>query len=224
MPVNEKMLAEGLAALGLDPGGGRLERLSRYIAEIELWNPAYGLVKAAGDELLVKHILDSLALLPLLRRLGLPANTVADLGTGAGLPGIPLAVFLPESKVALVERMEKRALFLENQKALLNLTNAQIVRSEAERIPGPFDLVTFRAFRPFSEVKLFRAVVRLVAPGGAVAAYKGREDHARRELAELASDPVLGPWAAGALVLPLEVPFLEEERCAVILRNGTGAS
>lgn len=218
MPVNLDLLSRGLAALGLDPDRDRLERLGRYIEEIELWNPAYGLVKATGDELIVKHILDSLAALPVLRDLGLPLDRVADLGTGAGLPGIPMAIFLPESRVFLVERMEKRVRFLENQQARLGLSNVEIVQSDAERAPGPFDLVTFRAFRPFSEVKLFRAVRKLLAPGGAILAYKGRADKARAELAGWASDTALEPLAKGASVLPLTVPFLEEERCLVVLQ------
>ena len=217
--VDLDLLSRGLAALGLESGEDRLTRLARYVEEIELWNPAYGLVKASGDELIVKHILDSLAALPALRRLGLPLDRVADLGSGAGLPGIPLAIFLPDSRVTLVERMEKRVRFLENQKARLGLSNVTISQAEAERVPGgPFDLVTFRAFRPFSEGKLFRAVAKLVKTGGAIAAYKGRIQTAREELAALAPDPVLGPLAARAEVLPLTVPFLEEERCLVILR------
>jgi len=218
MSVNIDLLTNGLDALGLAYSQGRLERLTRYIDEIELWNPAYGLVKASGDELIIKHILDSLAALPLIRELGLPTSTIADLGTGAGLPGIPLAIFLPDSRITLVERMEKRVRFLENQKALLGLSNAEMAQTEAERALGPFDLVTFRAFRPFSEVKLFRAVRKLVAADGAILAYKGRMDHTQAELADLAADSALGPMAAKALVLPLKVPFLQEERCAVILK------
>jgi len=218
MPANLDLLQKGLAALRLDGSGGRLERLARYIDEIELWNPAYGLVKASGDELVVKHILDSLAVLPLVEERKLPRGRMADLGSGAGLPGIPLAIFLPDSRITLVERMEKRVRFLENQKALLNLENAEIAQTDAERAPGPFDLVTFRAFRPFSEVKLFRAVWKHIAAGGAVLAYKGRADHARRELEELAANPQLGEYARKAEILPLSVPFLEEERCAVVFR------
>lgn len=175
-------------------------------------------MKAAGDELVVKHVLDSLAALPALWSLGLSLARIADLGSGAGLPGIPLAVFLPGSRVFLVERMERRLLFLENQKARLGLSNVEIVRSEAERAPGTYDLVTFRAFRPFPELRLFRSVMKLVAPGGAIAAYKGRQDKARAELAALSGDPALGPRAARAEILPLAVPFLEEERCLVVLR------
>ena len=217
--VDVDLLSRGLAALGLDPGEDRFDRLVRYIEEIELWNPAYGLVKASGDELIVKHILDSLAALPVLERLGLPRDRVADLGSGAGLPGIPLAIFLPDTSVTLVERMEKRVRFLENQKARLGLSNVEIAHAEAEKAPGPYDLVTFRAFRPFSERKLFLSVTKLVTPGGAIAAYKGRLETAREELAALSSDSVLGPWAARAEILPLAVPFLEEERCLVILRG-----
>ncbi|NLJ46451.1 MAG: 16S rRNA (guanine(527)-N(7))-methyltransferase RsmG, partial [Treponema sp.] len=177
-------------------------------------------VKASWDELLVKHILDSLAALPVLERLGLPLGRMADLGSGAGLPGIPLAIFLSGSSVTLVERMERRVRFLENQKARLGLSNVRIVQAEAERTPdGPYDLVTFRAFRPFSERKLFLGVTKLVPAGGAIAAYKGRLQTAREELAALAEDPALGPLAARAEVLPLTVPFMDEERCLVILRE-----
>lgn len=218
MPVNTDLLQKGLDELGLAYDARHLERLSRYIQEIELWNPAYGLVKASGDELVVKHILDSLAAIPLMRELKLPLGTIADLGTGAGLPGIPLSILLPDAQFTLVERMEKRLRFLENQRVLLGLSNLEIANTEAERVSGPFDLVVFRAFRPFSEIKLFRAVARLAAPGGAILAYKGRADRAREELAGLSADPALGALASAARVLPLAVPFLNEERCAVVIR------
>ena len=219
MSANIGLLRKGLDALGLDGGENRLERLARYTDEIELWNPAYGLVKASGDELIVKHVLDSLSVLPLICELALPVSHVADLGTGAGLPGIPLSLFLPDSRMTLVERMEKRVRFLENQKALLGLSNVEIVQADVERAKGPFDLVTFRAFRPFSEIKLFRAVLRLMAPGGVILAYKGKRSRAQEELSELAAAPGLEAVTTKARVFPVSVPFLEEERCAVVLRT-----
>lgn len=223
--------------------------------EIELWNPAWGLVNASGDELAIKHVLDSLAPLGILKSLlaeldgaglvpdgaagssdscphtalseGQPASAVtgagkavlADIGTGAGLPGIPLALAMPERSVVLVERMGKRIGFLRNQKALLGLKSVSIQESEAERARGPFDLVVFRAFRPFTETRLFRAILTSLAPGGIIAAYKGKSATASEELSALQSDARLGLMAADARILPVRVPFLDDERCLVVMRK-----
>ena len=220
-------LSEGLAALGLPATGALCDRLTAYVAAIEAWNPAYGLVGASGRELVVKHILDSLAPLALIRAaladiaasrghrsaFGLPPPRLglADLGTGAGLPGIPLALALPELDVALIDRMGKRVRFLENQKAALGLDSVTIVESQVERATGLYDLVTFRAFRPF-EPTLFRHVFRLCAGDGRVLAYKGRLERARGELG------ALDGLYSEARVEPVKVPFLDEERCVVLLR------
>ena len=253
MPIDRDLLARGLAALGLPQEGRLLDGLVRYGEEIELWNPAYGLVGAGGDELVVKHLLDSLAPLSIIRGLldriasarggagnssnagdafpvaapagpsfgaawaaaasvGDPAAPrLADLGTGAGLPGIPLALALPDIEVSLVERMGKRVRFLENEKAALSLANVSIQEREVERAEGRFDLLTFRAFRPF-ERKLFKKVFALCKPDGFVIAYKGRREKAEAELPEIAG------LYSSAEILPVTVPFLTDERCAVILR------
>ena len=221
------LLERGLSALGFEDSAPIIEKLLKYLAEIETWNPAYGLVNASGDELVVKHILDSLAPWKILsallnefdeRSASGPAS-VSDLGTGAGLPGIPLSIVMPGRKFRLVERMGKRISFLESQRLILSLDNVEIVESEAERAPGPFDVVVFRAFRPFDELKLFKSVWKRLSPGGAFLAYKGKALNARMELAALAADPVLSGPAAHAEVEEVRVPFLDEERCAVVLRK-----
>ncbi len=243
MSTNADLLARGLAALDLEPHGALYDSLSCYVAELELWNPAYGLVNASGEELIVKHILDSLApwkiVSDLLDRFDEAAGAAAatgditagaavtgvatgracltDLGTGAGLPGIPLALALPDRHVRLVERMGKRVTFLESQKARIGLRNVEIVESEVERAPGPHQVAVFRAFRPFAEIKLFRALWSRTAPGGAFLAYKGKKANALAELEALGGDPALGEAAKAATVVPLWVPFLDEERCAAIL-------
>lgn len=228
MAIDRELLSQGIAALGIEVPDGAFVRLARYGDEIELWNPTYGLVSAEGRELVVKHLLDSLAPLPSLKALGESiaaargpgsgAVRLADVGTGAGLPGIPLSIFLPDWRFSLVDRMGKRLRFLENEQALLGLSNVELVESEAERAKGPFDLVTFRAFRPFSEAKLFRALSKILIPGGAFAAWKGRLDSTREELAALSGDPVLGSAAAAAEIVPVKVPFLDDERCLAVLR------
>ena len=141
----------------------------------------------------------------------LSSLSLADLGTGAGLPGIPLALALPEVQVSLVDRMTRRIRFLEAMRDTLPLPNVEIVEEQVERAKGRYDLLTFRAFRPF-ERKLFKRVFALCAPDGFVVAYKGRADKAEGELPEIAG------LYASAEILPVKVPFLDDERCLVVLR------
>jgi 16S rRNA (guanine527-N7)-methyltransferase len=206
-------LARGLAALGLPPSGALASSLGRYISEIERLNPSLGLVGASGEELVVKHILDSLAPLRLLEGLlaGKAEPRVADLGTGAGLPGIPLALAMPAARVALVDRMTRRTDFLRAVLRFLPLDNAEVIEAQVEHARGSYDLVTFRAFRPF-ERKLFKRVFALCDSGGVVVAYKGRADRAGAELAEISG------LYSSAEIVPVKVPFLEDERCLVVMR------
>jgi 16S rRNA (guanine527-N7)-methyltransferase len=224
--VNSELLAKGLAELAIDPSGDRAERLGRYVEAIEAWNPAYGLVGASGDDLIIKHILDSLAPLAIIdnllsgsasgstaadNRRGNGRPRLVDLGTGAGLPGIPLAIARPGVDVTLLDRMTRRINFLKAMKTELPLANVAIVEEQVERAKGSYDIVTFRAFRPF-ERKLFKKVFGVCAPGGFVAAYKGKADKARAELAEIDG------LYASAEILPVKVPFLDDERCVVVMR------
>jgi 16S rRNA (guanine527-N7)-methyltransferase len=212
MPTDD-ILARGLAALGLDPEGELHAKLRAYVAEIERLNPSLGLVGASGEELVVKHILDSLAPIAIVRRLLGPCERprVADLGTGAGLPGVPLALALPEASVALVDRMTRRTDFLRSLLELLPLPNAEVIESQVEHARGSYELVTFRAFRPF-ERKLFKRVFALCDADGAVLAYKGRVDKARAELPEIEG------LYSSAETIRIEVPFLKDERCVVVMR------
>lgn len=221
--MNNELLANGLAELGLTLPSDAVSRLGRYVDAIESWNPAYGLVGASGDELIIKHILDSLAPVTAIRYL--VAETVAadkrpglvDLGTGAGLPGIPVSIACPSFDVTLLDRMTRRIRFLEAMKADLPLNNAEIVEQQAEHARGSYDIVTFRAFRPF-ERKLFKRVFALCADCGFVVAYKGRAEKAQAELVELEG------LYASVEVLPVKVPFLVDERCIVVMRPARRAS
>jgi 16S rRNA (guanine527-N7)-methyltransferase len=211
--------------------------LERYIAEIELFNPAYGLVKVRNRrELILKHILDSLAPLGIIARLlkdtpaealdsnpapaggvpgrpsPLPCPRIADVGSGAGLPGIPLAIVMPGAEFTLIERMGRRAGFLRNVKAVLGLSNVQVEEAEMEKIaPGQFDLVVFRAFRPL-ESGILKNLLRLCTSGGGLAAYKGKRDKIEKEMAP--------PGSPDYRIFPCPVPFLEEERHIVRVRRG----
>jgi 16S rRNA (guanine527-N7)-methyltransferase len=234
-------LEEGLALLNFTDRGrdNVLPLLRKYIEEIELFNPAYGLVKVRDrEELIVKHILDSLAALGIIGSIlgetgaaGESAGTgraageqpaIADAGSGAGFPGIPLAIAMPGARFTLIERMRRRAGFLRECSAVLGLANVAVEETEMEKIAcdpaaGRFQAVVFRAFRPL-EPGILRGLFRLLAPGGVLAAYKGRREAVEQEMAaaEKAMPELGGRWEA----LPLEVPFLDEERRLVLIRGG----
>jgi 16S rRNA (guanine527-N7)-methyltransferase len=223
-PSTNSPLEEGLAKLGLSQDR-ILPLLLSYIKEIELFNPAYGLVKVNDRrELIVRHILDSLAPLDVIRHTLASAPEretplIADAGSGAGLPGIPLAICMDGAEFTLIERMGRRAGFLRDALAVLGLPNVRVEEAEMEKLRRPtekrFDLVVFRAFRPL-EPAILKGLLKLLAPGGALAAYKGRRQAIEEELAAL--PPAV--WE----IYPVEVPFLEEERHLVILKSNSDLS
>ncbi len=219
------LLMQGLTALGVPERGdagnqsiagirGRVELvplLDRYMDELELFNAAFDLVGADNRrDLAVRHLLDSLApWKPLLAAMGLTdaagGQTLADAGTGAGLPGIPLALLFPGFRVTLIERMTKRCSFLENCRALLGLTNVEILEADITAAPaGRFDAVVFRAFRPLDPA-MYQAIASLARPGGVLAAWKGRRSKIDEEMAGL--EALKPRWEA----YPVSVPFLESD-------------
>ena len=225
-----------------------IKSLACYMDEIERFNPAYGLVKTdSRDTLIAKHILDSLAPLGHIARLlggGMEERAgkkLADIGSGAGLPGIPLAVCLPDVQITLIERMGKRAGFLRNVCAVLNSagfcpglsSRVTVEETELEKaLPGRFDLITFRALSPLTpgfvaklvrllnlpqepeqNVPLHKAPLHCIpVQGGIIAAYKGRRETAEAELAALSG------LSCSTELVPLGVPFLNEERCLAVIR------
>lgn len=207
-PVNRSLLEEGLCALRIDASEPQIGLLLRYTQEIELWNAAYGLVNDSGDGLITRHILDSLA--PLAAIQALSARSLADAGSGAGLPGIPLAIMLPEVSINLIERMGKRCSFLANQKALLPLPKVEIQEREIGRASGPFDIVVFRAFRPLQS-PIIDQLLALLAPGGRLAAWKGRRRNIDEELEGIAG------YGLKSEIITTPVPGLDEERHLVLL-------
>jgi len=192
--------------------------LSNYIKEIELFNSAYGLVGTSDtNELVIKHMLDSLAPLGIIIRLlkkirAENAIQIADAGSGAGLPGIPLAIALPQCNFTLIERMARRTGFLFNTKAVLSLSNVNVEESELEKAGnGRFNLVTFRAFKPL-EPKLLKTLFNVCAPGGVIAAYKGRREKIEAEMLPLQKN--CKNWE----ITPYTTPFLDEERHLLAIR------
>ena len=201
------------------------EKMEAYIKEIALFNSAYNLTNTSDrNELAVRHIFDSLAAWKKITAVVEPVETtsplvIADIGSGGGLPGIPLAaafaLFGKENlRFELVERMEKRCAFLENCAAILGLKNVTVVNSEAERLPEKaYNFITFRAFRPLDK-KMTKTLLRIVKDGGSLFAYKAKQESIKEEMAGITS---LVPEYE---VSPLSVPGLEDsERNLVIIRK-----
>jgi 16S rRNA (guanine527-N7)-methyltransferase len=208
------LLGEGLVRLEVpDPVRARA-LLSTFLAELERWNPRFGLVRHGGmEELVVKHVLDSLSAWTAIRAaMGSATGTILDVGSGAGFPGIPLAIVLPDASVTLLERMTRRAAFLRTCGVLLGLSLLSVRACDLRQVRDSFDVVTFRAVAP-----LDRFLSEIEASGvrwRTLISYKGRLDRARREI-EDASRARQGLYALEAR--PLSTPFLEEQRCIVVV-------
>ena len=221
-------LFEGKIAVS---GAARLaERCGSYLEEICLFNGAFGLVSAdcateqGREEVAVRHILDSLAPWRELARMLAACSpgrdfaasplSVCDAGSGAGLPGIPLALAFPQIRFALVERMEKRCRFLQNCAASLSLYNILVENREIGRAEkGAFDSVVFRAFRPLYEAKILKSLLGLLRPKsdagmGFLAAYKGRRASFAIEEQKMRGNGFAGKIEARGVA----APFLDEER------------
>lgn len=213
------ILKQGLEKLSLPESHYPLleEKLRLYMKELLLFNAAYDLVGADKEEdIIIHHLLDSLAGVHHIEKLladlqDTPVAEIADIGSGGGLPGIPLALALPQVHFTLVERMSKRCAFLENSVAILNLKNVTVTNSQVEQIPkNSFHIATFRAFRPLDK-KMIRTLLKVIKPAGFLAAYKGKTEAIKAEM-ETIADTV--PYYTAH---PLTVPFLEERQRHLVL-------
>lgn len=160
------------------------QKMEKYINEIILFNSAYNLTNTSDhDELIIRHILDSFSAVTYIKSLVPSENAIiADIGSGGGLPGIPLAAIFPEHNFVLVERMAKRCAFLENCAAILGLKNVQVQNLEAEKVqPELSDLTVFRAFRPLDD-KMTKTLLALTKTGGYLAAYKAKLSSIKEEM------------------------------------------
>jgi 16S rRNA (guanine527-N7)-methyltransferase len=194
-------LDRGLGEMRLTLPADARDRLLEYVALLVKWNRTYNLT-AVRDPLamVAHHLLDSLSVLPHLP-LAAQRARLADAGSGAGLPGIPLAIARPRWHVALAESSQKKAAFLRQATIELALDNVEVHegRVEAWRPQPLFDLVISRAFAALAE--FIAACRHLVVPGGMLAAMRG------------AAPPALG---ADCSLIPLHVPLLDAQRHLVL--------
>lgn len=162
------------------------QKMESYIKELILFNSAYNLTNTSDhDELVTRHILDSLSAAQNIKKIAEkigPDVKIADIGSGGGLPGIPLAAAFPQFNFFLVERMAKRCAFLENCAAILGLKNVTVWNKEAEKVPAEsFDISVFRAFRPLDE-KMIKTLLSLTKTDGFLAAYKAKSENIKIEM------------------------------------------
>jgi len=198
-------LKRGLIALGLTLERDIQQRLLDYIALIEKWNRVYNLTAIREPEKMVsRHLLDSLAVAPHLH-----AKRLLDVGSGAGLPGIPLALAKPDTHVILLDSNHKKAAFLNQAVIELKLKNAEVCseRVESWQTQNRFDVIISRAFSDMGE--FVRITRHLLAPGGMFAAMKGL--HPYEEIDKLP------PGCKVQQVLPLAIPGLEGARYLVLI-------
>ena len=199
-------LDAGLAALDLAPA--LAGPLLAYLALLDRWNRTYNLTAIRDPrEMVAKHLLDSLAMHPFAGD-----GALADLGTGAGLPGIPLAIADPGLQVTLVESNGKKARFLREAVRTLKLPNARVAeaRIEALDMPGMFDAITARALATLPLILELGG--HLLKPRGRLLAMKGA----------LPTDEIaaLPPGWRVERIEPLDVPGLSAERHLVVVTRG----
>ncbi len=201
----------GLTALGLD-ADALSPPLLDYLALLDRWNRTYNLTAIRDPrQMVARHLLDSLAMHDFVDLSGQTGGTLADLGTGPGLPGIPLALAKPQLQVALVESSGKKARFLREAVRTLGLTNARVAECRAEALeePGAYDAITARALDTLAGI--VEVGGHLLKPGGRLLAMKGvRPD---QEIAALPAG-----WTVSALHA-LAVPGLVGERHLVIVER-----
>jgi 16S rRNA (guanine527-N7)-methyltransferase len=205
--VSRNALAAGLAELGIDLPEAAQEKLLAFRDLLLKWNKTYNLTALRDPEQAVSHhLLDSLAILP-----HVGDGPLLDVGSGGGLPGIPLAIARPELSVSMVDTVQKKATFLQQAAIQLGLKNVVAHHARVEQLPGQYAQISSRAF---AELKLFTDLTRhLLTPGGRWLAMKGvRPDD---EIAALPNDIVVEH------IIPLYVPGLDAERHLIILKAGS---
>ena len=201
------VLAAGLAELGIALPAAAQRQLLAFRDLLLKWNRIYNLTALRDpDQAVPHHLLDSLAILP-----HVGDGPLLDVGSGGGLPGIPLAIARPDLAITLVDTVQKKAAFLQQAAIELELKNVAVHHARVEEMRGQYAQISSRAF---AELARFVSLTRhLLAPGGRWLAMKGaRPDD------EIKALPAGSEVAA---IIPLAVPGLDAERHLIILKAGS---
>lgn len=204
-------LRAGIEALGLDLSAEKQQRLLDYMALIQKWNKVYNLTALRDPaDMLSHHLLDSLtAIAPLVRHTQGQAIRVLDVGSGGGLPGVVLAICMPELDVSCVDTVAKKAAFVQQVAVSLKLPNLRGIHARVESLTDPYQVICSRAFASLPDFVTWSRSA--LAEGGVWMAMKGK--HPQEEINAL-------PEGVKVFhVEPLTVPGLDVERCMVWMRT-----
>ncbi|MBU3540488.1 16S rRNA (guanine(527)-N(7))-methyltransferase RsmG [Polynucleobacter sp. UB-Tiil-W10] len=212
--MSEGLLALGIEDLGLQLSPINIADLELFLQEMGRWNQVHNLTAIEGERDSIRlHLIDSIAVLPVLRQfLNSPSPKIADLGSGGGLPAIPIAIIQPEWQLSLIEAIRKKTAFLQHVRGKLKLKNIEVlcerVEDAALQQPAQFDAVISRAFTNLA--RFLDLSLPFLKPGGLVFAMK-----ARRADDEM-KDVCMGDWRLVADE-PLRIPNLAVERRLLVL-------
>ncbi len=210
----ERELRDGLPGLGLGLADTQVAQLLDYLDLIRKWNKVYNLTAVREPrEMLTHHLLDSLAVVqPLRRQTHGRSIRLLDVGSGAGLPGVVIAVCCPEIQVDCVDTVAKKAAFVQQVAVTAKLPNLQGLHDRVENLTGPYEVIASRAFASLSDFVAWSAGA--LAEQGIWMAMKGRQP-----TAEIAALP---PQFRVFHVEQLQVPALDAERCIVWIERAAG--
>ena len=212
--MSNDLVSLGIEGLGLNLSSANIADLELFLQEMGRWNQVHNLTAIEGEKNSVRlHLIDSITVLPLMRQfLDLKTPKIADLGSGGGLPAIPIAILQPEWHVTLIEAIRKKTAFLQHVRGKLGLKNIQVLSERVEAVaksqPGQFDAVISRAFTNLAH--FLELSLPLLKPDGLVFAMKAKR--ADEELQDVCMDD----WRLVADE-PLQIPNLAVERRLLVL-------
>lgn len=199
------LLAAGVAEMGLDVSAEAQHKLLAYMALLQKWNKVYNLTAVRDpQEMVTLHLLDSLSVLP-----NIKANNLLDVGSGGGLPGIVLAICLPQLQVTTIDTVQKKAIFMRHVKGELGLESLSVVHGRVESFNPPikFEAIISRAF---SDLVMFVQLTKhLLADNGQWLAMKGQIPHQEIEGSGLKINQII----------PLSVADLQAERHLIVVNK-----
>jgi 16S rRNA (guanine527-N7)-methyltransferase len=207
------LLRDGFQDLGLEPEPSTLRMMLLFVDELLRWNRRTNLVGTSDrEQIIVRHVLDSLTVYPLLPR---GKGPILDLGAGGGFPSLPLAILDPSLSLTAVERRSRRAAFLRAMVATLRLENLRVIERDVREVSERFDVVLARAVGELSV--LYTLAARVIKEGAVIIAYKGRLSEIDKEMKGL-EEKVRGKGDCSIRIQRVQVPHLsEEERNIVII-------
>ena len=212
--MSSGLVSLGIEDLGLNLSPVNIADLDLFLQEMGRWNQVHNLTAIEGEKNSVRlHLIDSITVLPIMRQfLGSQNPKIADLGSGGGLPAIPIAILQPAWQITLIEAVRKKTAFLQHVRGKLNLKNIQVLSERVEMVaknqPGQFDAVISRAFTNLAH--FLELSLPLLKPEGLVFAMKAKR--ADEELQDVCMDD----WRLVADE-PLQIPNLAVERRLLVL-------